>query len=850
MKQIILMLLPWLLVLTGCQYDDTELRKTLEDHSARLEAIDAMRANRINSDIATLRSLAEAVEQADYVVSMTTTEAGYTLTFKSGKTITIQNGTDGEDADAPVVGVKQDTDGIFYWTLDGAWMLDASGAKIPVSASGGSDAVSPQVKSDEAGNWYISYDGGKTWESAGKVDVEPTQGDNIFKGVTTDEENVYFTLADDTVITIPLVNKEYKLQMLFNEKVFAQMAAGQTLSASYTILADPDAKVRIDSFEELDWKVLITQKDSTSGTLSITAPDPMHAGTVIFVLTDDQGGSWSKAVRIEEGGPLSDNPDGPSVPVEPVKVGYMVDAAEGGIVMDYQAESVVIPDEYCSWISVQPGTAKLTLMLQANDTGEPRTAEITFNDVTGLPVLVTITQQAAKPAEPEPDPDPSSGIAAVFSAADGTAVSLENVVVVALTKRGFLVSDGTDAVYVFTDTPPSTAIGDRVNVSGSKTTYAGLPEVEKPQVSVLSSGAAVPYPSLVDVTPGLDTFEASGYSFISLKGTLSKSGSYYNITVPGASRKGSLNAPISPLEADSFVGKTVEVIGYYSGITGSSTKYLNIIAINIFDVSGEGGETPVVSGWMELPAIGTSETISQHFVGKERNYSLSWNSSAMVPNWVAYPLNDGLIGTGSRTNAWGLDPNIPSASQPLLSSSYKNGDQSYSRGHMIASADRWRSGFNQQTFYYTNMAPMIQNGFNGSIWENLEEKARTWAGNCDTLYVVTGTVTDGATGYTYDVSGKRVTVPKAYWKAVLAYDKSGRTGHNGWQACAFYLDHKDYGTSAKISGNYAMSVDALEAKIGLDLFVNLPAAAGETMAADIEKENPVPVTWWGLSTSR
>lgn len=41
-----------------------------------------------------------------------------------------QDGSDGKDGVTPVVGVKQDTDGIYYWTLNGDWMKDDNSNKI------------------------------------------------------------------------------------------------------------------------------------------------------------------------------------------------------------------------------------------------------------------------------------------------------------------------------------------------------------------------------------------------------------------------------------------------------------------------------------------------------------------------------------------------------------------------------------------------------------------------------------------------------------------------------------------------------------------------------------------------
>ena len=40
---------------------------------------------------------------------------------------------------------------------------------------------------------------------------------------------------------------------------------------------------------------------------------------------------------------------------------------------------------------------------------------------------------------------------------------------------------------------------------------------------------------------------------------------------------------------------------------------------------------------------------------------------------------------------------------------------------------------------------------------------------------------------------------------------------------------------------YSMSIDALEQKLGIDLFVNLPDQVGKSVADQIEAEDPVPL---------
>ena len=107
-----------------------------------------------------------------------------------------------------------------------------------------------------------------------------------------------------------------------------------------------------------------------------------------------------------------------------------------------------------------------------------------------------------------------------------------------------------------------------------------------------------------------------------------------------------------------------------------------------------------------------------------RNYSYCYDTRRHNPIWVAYPMHESYTkGTADGQNKdWKFDPVIPSFVQPDLSSSYKPSN-SFSRGHMLASNDRQSDkATNRQTFYYTNMSPQIQTGFNGGIWATFEQK--------------------------------------------------------------------------------------------------------------------------------
>ena len=104
-------------------------------------------------------------------------------------------------------------------------------------------------------------------------------------------------------------------------------------------------------------------------------------------------------------------------------------------------------------------------------------------------------------------------------------------------------------------------------------------------------------------------------------------------------------------------------------------------------------------------------------------------------------------------------------------------------------------------------------------------------------------VAKGSKEYASDNVGKKVTVPTHYYKAVLRYSKNSTFGHSGYIACAILLEHRGYGDNNDFKP-YAMSIDELEKKIGIDLFANLPAVIGDDAAAKVEAEDPTTVSWW------
>lgn len=197
------------LAMTGC-YDDSALQEQLKDHESRLKELERLTAQQ-NTNISSLQTIVTALQDKDYVTSVAPIYegdevVGYTITFSKSGAVTIYNGKDGY---VPVMGVKQDeSDGQWYWTVDGEWLLDSKGGKVRASAEDGEDGapgqsgVTPQLKIVD-GYWYVSYDGGKTWEEETLGQATGDKGYTMFAEVTYDEEYLYITMADGEKLTLP-----------------------------------------------------------------------------------------------------------------------------------------------------------------------------------------------------------------------------------------------------------------------------------------------------------------------------------------------------------------------------------------------------------------------------------------------------------------------------------------------------------------------------------------------------------------------------------------------------------------------------------------------------------------------
>lgn len=217
----------------------------------------------------------------------------------------------------------------------------------------------------------------------------------------------------------------------------------------------------------------------------------------------------------------------------------------------------------------------------ANTTTASRTADIQFKAANSSKSM-TVTQEGVPPT--------GQSITEIVALPDNSGVETLESVVVAKTTRGFVVSDGTTAIYAYDSGANPVEVGDVVKVLASKTTYNGVPELAS-LTSVEKTGtAAVNHPTVKDVTAEVLTYEASVAEFIQFTGTLHVSGNYYNVEFDGVdagAKQGSIVYPVEALGAAAFDGQSITVTGYYNGLS-SAGKYLNVIATKIVGANAKG----------------------------------------------------------------------------------------------------------------------------------------------------------------------------------------------------------------------------------------------------------------------
>lgn len=297
----------------SCKTNTDDLWDSIHQLDGRVTSLEEL-CKQMNGNISSLQKLVQALQDNNSITMVTPVKQGektigYTISFTKGEPITIYHGEkgdkgeqgdkgetgdkgdtgdNGKDGTTPTIGVKQHADGIYYWTLNGDWLRDNSGNMIKAEGKDGADGeqgeegkagITPQLKIED-GYWWVSYGEESGWIQLDKVVAD--NGETIFKEVTQDDDYVYFTLKNETVITI---QKYRKLSITFKEGDDLKFDVDETKVVHYTIKSESNKSViKVEMLNNDGCYSLHTDiTNTTSGTITIKASVPTTNQVIVSV---------------------------------------------------------------------------------------------------------------------------------------------------------------------------------------------------------------------------------------------------------------------------------------------------------------------------------------------------------------------------------------------------------------------------------------------------------------------------------------------------------------------------------------------------------------------------------------
>ena len=322
------------------------------------------------------------------------TDDAYSITLYTGV-----DGKDGVDAEPYVVSVKQDEeDGRWYWysTQDADWLRSESGERFLV------DGKTPQLKVEE-GYWFLSWDGGTTWEETGwKAKGEDAY--EVFTKAEVFDDRVELTLASDgSVLVLPrFLPVEVALTIEGqNPEEAVLIAPGETISIQYVLSGTGAESALLVAGTDGRLKTALHAESATEGTVDVTCPEVFPEGGYVYITVNDGNGRSdvriirfaSRTFKLLYGEPEHAAPA----------------AGETGVTLTFETNTeldaaCVFPEGVEPWLTVKMETVEgvpvLTYDVAANAAATPRTGVIVVSpkDHPGFEMFrVTVNQAAAEP---------------------------------------------------------------------------------------------------------------------------------------------------------------------------------------------------------------------------------------------------------------------------------------------------------------------------------------------------------------------------------------------------------------------------------------------------------------------
>ena len=354
------------------------------DYGGRIEELQrqidelAEYCNTLNANAEGLGRLIEAVRHGDTLVefgpiSEDGAVVGFRAVFESAGEVVVYN----QDT---AVSIGEEN-GRYYWMAGGDWMKDANGNRIEISAL----SALPLFKVEDE-TLKVSTDGGTRWSALGNMDT------SMITSVEEDAQKVVFTFAGGATVVVP----KYQALGITLAGDDATISAGGSVEVGYTITGDSNATVNVICGD--GWEATVTTTGEATGTITVTAPNPVSQDKVIVICSDSQGRMVAVQMRLsidttpEEPGP-GPGGDDPMLEVTPVTLAFGSEGGSESVTVVANVGYAVVSS--ASWVTAAKATdGRYTITAAANANTSERTAVVTFAGA-GKSTTLTVTQAAA-----------------------------------------------------------------------------------------------------------------------------------------------------------------------------------------------------------------------------------------------------------------------------------------------------------------------------------------------------------------------------------------------------------------------------------------------------------------------
>lgn len=376
------------MAMPSCENNDNsdELMSGLNGLEKRVEALETLQ-----DQITAIQELLEAA-QRNHITSVEEVKdeagnvIGYKINFQDSDPITIYNGG---SASGPQITVEEEA-GELYWKVNGEWLLDGNGNKVPAQGKTPTFRVNSTT-----GKWEYSFNDAD-WNV---VEGAPTGGGIAVN--TDNEDYVRFTLDNGTTIDIPWY-KPLDIEFSMNGEIKNNFqidgsATSYTIDYNITGLKPTDNPIIKAFADNKDYNVVVEEgAEAGKGSIKVYNSSAIAQGQVTVLVSDGDQRTIMRTITFVSS-------DAGTI-INVTTKNYIVSAiGDDNLQIDFESDvkmadlEIVIPDDAKSWITCGTGIEsrtltpyKCVLKVSANDTDKSRSATITLRDKTFATVVIPV----------------------------------------------------------------------------------------------------------------------------------------------------------------------------------------------------------------------------------------------------------------------------------------------------------------------------------------------------------------------------------------------------------------------------------------------------------------------------